>query len=69
MSRFTHLLAPLGLVAGLLCSTQALSDELERAVDTAWDKHLGELYDYFHRNPELSMLETRTAARLAAQNL
>lgn len=67
MPPVSSLLPCLGLVAGLLIAAQVPADELEAAVDRAWDKHLGDLYDYFHRNPELSMLETQTAARLAAE--
>jgi hippurate hydrolase len=42
-------------------------DELEAAVSRDWNEHLEELFVYFHRNPELSFLETNTAARLAEE--
>lgn len=32
-----------------------------------YDQHLAALYDYFHRNPELSSMEVKTAARLAEE--
>lgn len=41
--------------------------ELEDAVEADYKAHLGELFDYFHRNPELSGMETKTAARLASE--
>ncbi|UVO49985.1 amidohydrolase [Sphingomonas sp. SUN019] len=37
------------------------------AVRADYDKDLGALWDYFHRNPELSFRETKTAARMAAE--
>lgn len=55
----------LTLVIGLSAFSRA--DDLSRAVEADYDQHLAALFDYFHRNPELSMLETRTAARLASE--
>lgn len=43
------------------------SAELNRAIDKDYDKHLGDLFEHFHRNPELSHLETQTAKRLARE--
>lgn len=40
-----------------------LTDEI--AAD--YDSHLAELWDHFHRNPELSLMESNTAARLAEE--
>lgn len=37
------------------------------AVKADYDKDLGALWDHFHRNPELSFRETKTAARMAAE--
>ncbi len=55
----------------LVCTTvlagNASSDELGRDIDQDYKAHLGGLFDYFHRNPELSTLETKTAARLAGE--
>jgi len=48
-------------------SVTAADSDLSNAVKQDYDSHLGELFDYFHRNPELSTLETNTAARLAAE--
>lgn len=48
--------------------TQPLvADELSEAVEKDYQQHLAALYDYFHRNPELSSMEFKTAARLAAE--
>ena len=42
-------------------------DELRAAIERDYREKLGELFVHFHRNPELSSLETKTAARLAAE--
>ena len=41
--------------------------ELRRAIAQDYDANLGALFDDFHRNPELSGLEVRTAGIMAAQ--
>jgi amidohydrolase len=47
---------------------QALAaGELSDSVSADYDQHLGELFEYFHLNPELSSMETKTAARLAEE--
>lgn len=61
---------PLKLLLALVIATTALTqiataDNLSSAVEADYDQHLGTLFDYFHRNPELSSMETKTAARLA----
>lgn len=43
------------------------ADELGDAVEADYRAHLGDLFDYFHRNPELSGMEHKTAARLAKE--
>jgi hippurate hydrolase len=65
MPIFTRLL-PLVLCATLLPGV-ANSDELSSDVDKDYQGHLGELFDFFHRNPELSTMESKTAARLAQE--
>jgi hippurate hydrolase len=46
----------------------ATADEgLRRAVEADYDGYLEELFLHFHRHPELSFLEHRTAERLAAE--
>jgi len=40
---------------------------LSAQVKTDYDTHLAPLFDHFHRNPELSLMEFKTAARLAKE--
>ena len=64
--RFPTLKLLLALVIASTGFTQTVAaDDLSNAVETDYDQHLGALFDYFHRNPELSSMETKTAARLA----
>jgi hippurate hydrolase len=44
-----------------------LQAALAPAVKADYDQRLGALVDWFHRNPELSYMETRTAARMAKE--
>ncbi len=61
-----NLLLALGFATAL--STQsATADELSDAVQADYDQHLAALFDHFHRNPELSSMEVKTAARLAEE--
>jgi hippurate hydrolase len=46
---------------------QAADTALSQAVAKDYQQHLGSLFDHFHRNPELSFMETQTAARLAKE--
>jgi hippurate hydrolase len=59
-------LLPALLLAALLPAGAAPND-LSGAVARDYDQHLAPLLDYFHRNPELSFLEVKTAARLAKE--
>lgn len=43
------------------------ADELSDAVKKDYDEYLWPLFDHFHRNPELSLIETDTAARMAQE--
>jgi amidohydrolase len=43
------------------------ANALSSAVARDYDAHLAPLLDYFHRNPELSFLEVKTAARMATE--
>jgi amidohydrolase len=45
----------------------AAQDGLNAAIKTDYDRSLGQLWDYFHRNPELSYVEVKTAARMAQE--
>lgn len=44
-----------------------VADELADTVSKDYQQHLGALFDYFHRNPELSSMEVKTAARMAKE--
>jgi hippurate hydrolase len=59
------LAAACALPTGYTQSAQA--DALARAVQEDYEQHLEAVFDYFHRNPELSMMEHKTAARLAQE--
>jgi hippurate hydrolase len=43
------------------------ADELSDAVKKDYDEYLWPLFDHFHRNPELSLIENDTAARMASE--
>jgi len=62
----SKLLIVLGLTSVMFAQT-VFADELSDAVAQDYDQHLAELFDYFHRNPELSSMEFKTAARLAEE--
>jgi amidohydrolase len=51
----------------LLCIHPAQATDLSSQVQRDYNHHLEALFDYFHRNPELSLMEIETAARLAAE--
>jgi amidohydrolase len=51
----------------VLFAVPAHADELGEAVQQDYDEHLGELFDHFHRNPELSTIEHETARRMAME--
>ncbi len=55
------------LLVSVAMSLPATGAELSQSIAKDYDAHLAPLYDHFHRNPELSFLETKTAARLAAE--
>lgn len=55
------------LLLGSCAALASANDELAQAIQRDYDSYLGELFDHFHRNPELSFMERSTAARLAAE--
>lgn len=56
------------LIAAALVSSPAMAQsDLSAAVKADYDKQLGALFDWFHRNPELSFKEEKTAARMARE--
>ncbi len=60
------LLPVTALFSGFL-ALPVMANDLSGAVAKDYDQHLGALFDYFHRNPELSSMEVKTAARLAGE--
>ena len=54
-------------ILALLAATPARADDLNAAIKADYDRSLGALWDYFHRNPELSYVEVKTAARMAQE--
>ncbi|MEE4301986.1 MAG: amidohydrolase, partial [Pseudomonadales bacterium] len=65
-SRVRRFAAPLALLL-LAQPVGAAETPWGEEVRAYYDDHLAELFVWFHRNPELSHLETRTAARLAQE--
>jgi hippurate hydrolase len=57
----------LALFAVFLTSTPLLADDLALSVKTDYESYLWPLFDHFHRNPELSLVENETAARMAEE--
>ena len=55
------------LLAALLASPALAASEFSAAVKSDYDKSLRALFEDFHRNPELSFKETRTAGIMAKQ--
>jgi len=55
------------LLFGLPTTSLHAADELREAIAADYNAHLDELFVHFHRNPELSFQEEKTAARLAAE--
>lgn len=55
------------IAALAFCAFPAAADDLADAVQADYDEYLWPLFDYFHRNPELSTIETDTAARMATE--
>ena len=54
-------------VSILLTPALLRGDALGSAVSDDYESYLGDLFLHFHRNPELSFLEHRTAARMAEE--
>jgi hippurate hydrolase len=55
------------LLAGAAPAHAADIPALQKAIADDWRGHLAPLYDWFHRNPELSTAEVNTAARMAKE--
>ena len=55
------------LSASLLFSPTIFAGELSDSIERDYDSYLAELWDHFHQNPELSLVEFRTAERMAKE--
>ena len=55
------------LTYALLVNASAFGDELDDSIKNDYESHLAPLFEHFHRNPELSLIETATAARMASE--
>lgn len=51
----------------VLLSLPVAADELSDTISKDYDEHLADLFDHFHRNPELSTIEHETARRMAME--
>ncbi len=51
----------------ILAAASGATYELGGAVQADYDEYLWPLFDHFHRNPELSLIEEETAARMAEE--
>ena len=60
-----HMLAAALLLSAAPLATQ--TPDYAAAVKADYDKSLAAMWDDFHRNPELSFKETRTAAKMAVE--
>ena len=61
----SHYVAPVCML--LLVLSTAHASELTDAIKSDYDAYLAPLFDHFHRNPELSVIEVETAARMAIE--
>ncbi|MEM8671308.1 MAG: amidohydrolase [Planctomycetota bacterium] len=59
----------LGIATSVVVAPVAAQEasELRQSIETDYESHLWPLFDHWHRNPELSLAETETAARLARE--
>lgn len=51
----------------LAITQSAIASSIHQAVEKDYDGHLANLWDHFHQNPELSLMEVKTAKRLAKE--
>ena len=55
------------LVSASISGLSMASDSLSKHVDKEYSEYLGPLFKHFHANPELSLVENETAARMAKE--
>ncbi len=61
------MLRRLAILAVLSLSGAVFASDLREAIEKDYDEYLWPLFDHFHRNPELSLIENETAARMAQE--
>ena len=54
-------------LAAVMIAAPAMATDLGDAVQEDYDDYLADLFDHFHRNPELSTVEFETAKRMAQE--
>jgi hippurate hydrolase len=57
----------IAIFLAILIALPASASDLDDAVQKDYDSHLAQLFDHFHRNPELSTVEFETAKRMAEE--
>ncbi|WND03670.1 amidohydrolase [Temperatibacter marinus] len=62
-----NLLLSTVVTAGLLLNPVQAADSVKDAVSKDYNEYLKELFVHFHKNPELSLIENKTAARMAKE--
>ena len=58
---------PVVLAIACLLSPIAMASDLNDDIKSDYNGYLGALFDHFHRNPELSLMEHQTAAHMARE--
>ncbi len=51
----------------LICTSSVFASELADNIKQDYDSYLADLWDHFHQNPELSLVEYETAERMAKE--
>ena len=64
VSKPASFLVSLACALGTTCAT---ASPLSDTINQDYDSYLGSLFKYFHANPELSLVEHKTAARMAKE--
>ena len=68
MRLFRSATAALALAAATVAAPAIADDhDVAQAIAADYEGYLADLFVHFHKNPELSFLETKTAARMAAE--
>ena len=67
MTRHNLRLFIIAILLSSLLSVTASADQLLQSIQADYKQRLGDLFIDFHRNPELSTAEVRTAKKLAAE--